>query len=398
MSIDGAKKIKRKQSILAVSLLTVIIGIIFGAMYMFDSQKGENLAQSKGQDKQQELKFSTPSDQIEPANIWRGQMQESQDQLQKQVVELTKALQEYQKEEQGKFTQLNNIVTELSHKGNKQELQQDQGLEGSMGDVQPKPEEEVTVSKIKRLKLDLAHKPKELLRTVDNSIPAGSFAKAVLLSGLDAIAAIKAAVDPRPLLVRIVDLGTLPRRFKTDLVDCHCIAGAWGELSSERIHARLEKLSCVERATGEIMELVVNGYIVGSDGREGIRGLVVSKDGQFLTRSLWGGVFSGVGNALSPNNRRNQMTPFMTIGEPNKEKTSDLLKSGFSESAANSLSKLSEYYIDRAEQIQPIIQVSAGQTIDLVFTDGISLDQTMYRQKLAERREQEITKEVNNLE
>ena len=74
-----------------------------------------------------------------------------------------------------------------------------------------------------------------------------------------------------------------------------------------------------------------------------------------------------------------------------------MFKSGFGESANNSLTKLSDYYIKRAEQIQPVIQVSAGQKVDLVFTEALAIDKTTIRKKLAERndvaRKEEVDKE-----
>ena len=209
------------------------------------------------------------------------------------------------------------------------------------------------------------------LNTVETTIPAGAFAKTVLLSGLDASASMTASSDPRPMLLRLIDPGTLPRRFQSDLKDCHCTASAFGDLSSERVYARLEKLSCIERKTGEIIETQVAGYIAGSDGKAGIRGVVASKDGQFLGRSLVGGIFAGLSNVANPQNRQAQVNPFFpgsahmsppTVGE--------MFTSGMAGSASSALDRLSRYYIDRAEQLQPVIQIAAGQVVDIVFTEG----------------------------
>lgn len=196
------------------------------------------------------------------------------------------------------------------------------------------------------------------------------------------------------MLLRLTDLTVLPRKFRTDLIDCHCTASAWGELSSERVHARLVTLSCVERDTGEILEVAVNGYIAGSDGKEGIRGVVASKEGQFLARSLWGGVFAGIGSALSPANKASYGGSFLSIGTPEKPSTKDMFKSGFSESANNSLSKLSDYYIQRAEQIQPVIQIPAGQKVDLIFTEKVAIDKTLIRKKIAEKNDVERKEQI----
>ncbi|KAB2835074.1 MAG: hypothetical protein F9K49_04285 [Caedimonadaceae bacterium] len=214
------------------------------------------------------------------------------------------------------------------------------------------------------------------LKTVETTIPAGAFAKTILLSGLDASSAMNASSDPRPMLLRIVDYGTLPRRFQSNLKDCHCTASAFGDLSSERIYARLEKLTCVERTTGEIIETQVAGYISGGDGKAGIRGVVAYKDGQFLTRSLMGGFFAGLSNVANPQNRQSQVNPFYpgslpTIGaQVSPPGVGSMFASGMASGATTALDRLSQYYIDRAEQLQPVIQVAAGQVVDIVFTEG----------------------------
>src|SRR5207248_1101191 len=148
-------------------------------------------------------------------------------------------------------------------------------------------------------------------------------------------------------------------------------ASAFGDLSSERVYARLEKLSCIERHTGEIIETQVVGYIAGSDGKAGIRGVVASKDGQFLGRSLVGDIFAGLSNVANPQNRQSQVNPFFPgsaqVAPPS---VGEMFTSGMAGGATTALDRLSQYYIDRAEQLQPVIQIAAGQVVDIVFTEG----------------------------
>lgn len=230
---------------------------------------------------------------------------------------------------------------------------------------------------IQKVSLSLTENLKHKLpKTVDTTIPAGAFAKTVLLSGLDASSSMTASSDPRPMLLRLIDPGTLPRRFQSDLKDCHCTASAYGDLSSERVYARLEKLTCIERTTGEIIETQVAGYIAGSDGKAGIRGGVASKDGQFLARSLVGGIFAGLSNVANPQNRQSQINPFFgTSAFPGSSQVAPpslggMFASGMATGATTALDRLSQYYIDRAEQLQPVIQIAAGQVVDIVFTEG----------------------------
>lgn len=53
----------------------------------------------------------------------------------------------------------------------------------------------------------------KLLKTTDNTIPAGAFAKAVLLGGVDASTSIQASSDPRPVLLRLISPGLCRENF-----------------------------------------------------------------------------------------------------------------------------------------------------------------------------------------
>ncbi|MHB1910421.1 MAG: hypothetical protein ACYCQJ_16370, partial [Nitrososphaerales archaeon] len=49
--------------------------------------------------------------------------------------------------------------------------------------------------------------------------------------------------------------------------------------------------------------------------------------------------------------------------------------------------RLSKYYIDRAEQLQPVIQVAAGRKVDIVFTEGVSIGESEVKKALANVRD-----------
>ena len=136
------------------------------------------------------------------------------------------------------------------------------------GNTAIEEKKEVKGRPINQYVLNLETSQKQI-KTADNYIPAGSFAKAVLLSGVDASTSLNSSADPDPVLIRIIDHGTLPRRFKSDLKDCHIIGAAFGDLSSQRAKVRLEKLSCTSIATGEIIETAIAGFVAGGDGRQG---------------------------------------------------------------------------------------------------------------------------------
>jgi conjugal transfer pilus assembly protein TraB len=236
------------------------------------------------------------------------------------------------------------------------------------------------------------------LKTTDNTIPAGAFAQAMLLGGVDASTAIQASSDPRPILLRLVHPGTLPRRFSSDLKDCHALAACYGDISSERVFMRLEKLSCVERKTGEVMEINIQGYVAGEDGRAGIRGVLVDRAGPVMRNAMIGGFFSSMGKFLGQARTPLLFSPSTGLAQNNPVSGADLFKQSAAQGASGALDKYADFYIKRAEQMQPVIQVAAGRTVDIVFTQGFDFADSALRQALSKTRDQQRFSQIQKVE
>ena len=233
--------------------------------------------------------------------------------------------------------------------------------------------------------------------TLENSLPAGAFAKAILLGGVDASTSISSQADPRPVLLRVTDHGNLPRKFKSDLKACHILVSCYGDLSSERVYMRLEKLTCTERLTGEISETQVAGYVVGEDGRAGVRGVVVDKAGPLIRNSLVGGFFSGMGQFFGAQQQRSTF-PVSPLGQTQFLAPQQMLTAGVSQGASNALEKYADFFINRAEQLQPVLQVAAGREVDVVFTQGTKFGETTVRQSLSKIRNRSRKHTLQKLE
>lgn len=236
------------------------------------------------------------------------------------------------------------------------------------------------------------------LKTVDNTIPAGSFAKVILLGGVDASTSIQSANDPRPVLLRLISPGTLPRKFRSDLEDCHALAACYGDLSSERVFMRLEKLTCVERKTGEVLEMAVQGYVAGEDGRAGLRGHLVDRSTESLRAAMVGGFFSSVGNFLGKSQQPMVFSPQTGLAQTNPVTTLEMVKQSAASGTGGALDKYAEFYIKRAEQLQPVIQVAAGRRADIVFTQGTDFTDSVLRKTLSQKNDQRRFQEAQTVE
>ena len=234
------------------------------------------------------------------------------------------------------------------------------------------------------------------LKTTDNTIPAGAFAQAVLVGGVDASTSIQAPSDPRPVLLRITNKGTLPRQFRSDLCGCHALAACYGDISSERVYMDLEKVTCTERKTGELIEIAVQGYIAGEDGRAGLRGRVVDRAGESMRNAAIGGFLSGMGNFLSQSNNPITFSPMSGLAQTNPLTNGDLLKHGAAKGMTGALERYADFYIKRAEQMQPVIQVQAGRLVDIVFTQGTVFGDSAVRGALSRSNDQQRYQKIQD--
>lgn len=208
--------------------------------------------------------------------------------------------------------------------------------------------------------------------TVEDTIPAGSFAAAILVGGVDALTGTTASSDPQPVLLRLVDHGTLPRGFHSDVKNCHVLASAYGDKSSERVMMRLVKMSCVEIDTGIIHSMPIKGYVSGEDGKTGVRGVKVDLSGPMVRNSLVGGFFSGISEFFSAQNQRAAF-PISPLGQSNALGAADMLKAGTFSGTGKAMEKYADYWIKQAEQLQPVLQVAAGRRVTVVWTEDASL-------------------------
>lgn len=225
-------------------------------------------------------------------------------------------------------------------------------------------------------------------KSVDHYVPAGTFARGVLTNGVVAATTVSAGSNPQPVHIQLTDMGNLPRKFKSDLKRCFLIGAAYGDLASERVFMRLEKFSCVERKTGEVMEAAIDGYVSGEDGANGLRGYVVDRSGPSMRNAFVGGFVSGIGNFFA----QQQNQPVALAGglaTMNPLTAKEMLQAGSAKGIGSAMEKFSDFYIKRAEQLQPVIEIEPGRQVDVVFKSGFDLNQTLYRRQLMVGRDKE---------
>ncbi len=207
-------------------------------------------------------------------------------------------------------------------------------------------------------------------------IPAGSIITGTIITGGDFPTGRGSFENPTPTLIRIQKEAILPNRFTSDIRECFLLVGGRGELSSERAKLRGEMLSCVRR-DGAVIETKLNSYVVGEDGKEGVKGRLVSKQGQMIARTLVAGFASGMAEAFDYDAVPVIQTDSVSNNTLYQQNWSnDAMKGGFAKGASAALERVADFYMDLAEQMVPVVEVNAGRQVDVVVINGTRLKVT----------------------
>lgn len=203
-------------------------------------------------------------------------------------------------------------------------------------------------------------------------ISTGSITKAVLLSGMDAPTMTQAKTSPLPVLMKVTDLSILPNRWQYDIKECFLVGEGYGDLTAERAYIRTNNISCVTNK-GKYIDMPFKGAATGEDGKLGLKGEVVTKQGALLARTLIAGFLQGVGDAFS---QQNQVVLTGTTGVTTTTKdltAGEAMEMGAFSGLSKSAEKLADFYLKMADQVAPVIEISAGREINIITTQMVEL-------------------------
>ena len=217
----------------------------------------------------------------------------------------------------------------------------------------------------------------EAARPLSLWLPAGSHAQAVVIAGVDASAGVASQGDPRPVLLRVTGPAwTAAEDGAAQVVDldgCTVTAAAYGDLSSEKVYARLRTLTCAGEEPGTVVETEAAGFVAGS-GKVGVRGPVVSREGALVEKAFLAGLVSGLGQGVSGAFAPQAVAPGTGGAAVANTGLDDIGRAGIGSGASSAGRKVADYLIRRAEQYQPVIQLQAGTAVTVVFLEGTRLD------------------------
>ena len=211
-------------------------------------------------------------------------------------------------------------------------------------------------------------------------LPAGSYAPAVVLAGVDASVALSSQNNPRPVLFRITEKAVSAtengQRKRIDIVGCTITGQATGDLPTERVYVRINTMTC-GAGSHRVVEIPVYGYPAGR-GKVGVRGPVTERTRALIERAFWSGLVGGFGSGVSQGfAQANQpvVTEDGIVVRPSESEVAEgVLYQGLGQGFGEAGRRLSDYYLRRLEALQPVVSLNAGTEVEIVFLRGSWLD------------------------
>ena len=231
-----------------------------------------------------------------------------------------------------------------------------------VSDIKPQPKEEKSAFK------DAIAPNRTREKKAEDLLLTGTFAKATLLNGVEAPTGGQANGNPMPILMELTDAAVLPNRYRSDLKRCFVTATATGDLSSERVLVRRDRLSCITDDEDTI-DVKLTGYVTGEDGKTGLKARVVTRSGQAIANALLVGTLSGLGEAVSLAAQDSSTNFAGTV----TNSVNNPWRAGIGSGMEDALDRIADYYLKLADKIFPVLEVDAGRTVDIVITQSASI-------------------------
>ena len=379
-------KANRRKQYFGLACLLILLGLIFfGVNYLI--QAGNNKGEHKQKKEDEKLNLDLATYAIKGDKLWQNNFddrllkekldRDSQyEQMSRTILELEGKLQQEKNKntnnDQGTIVELKEqmmwIKKELSILSSKQQENKNIDVKGN-------------ITSIKITEPSVLQEPKDM----NNYIPAGSFISGILRGGISTSTATNSPGEPTPVFIAVTGYGDLPKSFKADLTNCRLIGSSYGNISNERVIARVETLSCTDLGSGLVTETDILGVVHSSDSKNGVKGTVVSMSDKHLKNAFIGGILSG----FAQTGKQGEMFLFNpAFGATSQKKPGFKEKLGENSVAGlgSAAEKIADYHLKMAEATSPVIEVPGGARVTIFFSKGVFLGSNNIKEQIAKER------------
>ncbi len=226
----------------------------------------------------------------------------------------------------------------------------------------------VTAAAVRNYQLDVINiNPVKATAEGTVYLPAGSFVRATLLTGVYAPAE---TGNPLPVLIRLDEAFYGPNDARIPLAGAFAIGKSTGELNSERALVQISTISSV-LPTGETFEHKGNiGYLTDAGGQLGLKGIVVRNTGGQMAMAFMTGFMGGASQAMADAQTTATVGGY---GRVSRNVTGSPVKNAGFQGLAQSAAQMSKYYEDQLGKIVPAVKVDAGVDVYLIILEGVEI-------------------------
>jgi conjugal transfer pilus assembly protein TraB len=188
-----------------------------------------------------------------------------------------------------------------------------------------------------------------------------------MIEGADANASVTGQQNTSPVVITLLGDVSMPNGKTYSMDQCRVTGEMYGDISSERGEVRTKNISCILK-NGKHIDMAFDGH-VSFQGKQGIRGKPVMRNGAIIANAGAAGLLSGFGEGI-----KSAATPTVGLGASASVGAGDIFKQGIGGGASKAADTLSQYWIKRAEQYHPVIDIGAGNSVTVVFQQGFRLE------------------------
>jgi conjugal transfer pilus assembly protein TraB len=203
------------------------------------------------------------------------------------------------------------------------------------------------------------------------------FMNALLVTGASAPTFSEGTANPKPVILSIMGNEYLANGFKANLDGCFAMATASGNIITSRAEMLITKITCNYKKNGKMYEISqsVKGWVIGADGKYGVKGLLVDSSGKILTKAMVMGILQGIGNlaAQTASNYVAQQTAANATTGNTPSYTSiatNNLATGVGTGISNGFNVLTDYYKKILDAYFPYVDVKAGKKVTILLNGG----------------------------
>lgn len=242
---------------------------------------------------------------------------------------------------------------------------------------------ETQISTLERFEEDNITKTEE---TLEFTMQAG-FAKGTIVNGVTTQTLQYGKSQPEPIFISLDSTVAMANSFLGDARDCLLMGTVSGDFGSSRAKIRLSKISCSMQNNNDEMEYIdapIDGWIFGEDGQNGLKGRLITKEGDIISKAIPLGLLEGAIATLSASpvlltdGNTGTSTTALSAANPN-DVVSMQAAQGFTSGGTKVVEKIAEYYVKLLDSLNPMVEIKAGRTVTIAFKGGEKIKTSKYR-------------------